>query len=73
MTWTAAEFAEDMVLATGTSNRSGEFQLDAPVTPGERYGVVVIHDDYKPVAVDDYEIPADSTDPYELDVALERK
>lgn len=71
--WTAAEFAEDMIHATGTSNRSGEFQLDAQVTPGERYGVVVVHDDYKPVAVDDYEIPAESRDPYELDVALERK
>ena len=37
------------------------------------FGVVVLHDDYKPVAVDAYEIPTDATDPYELDVALERK
>jgi S1-C subfamily serine protease len=71
--WSAADFAEDKVHGAGTSSRSGEFQLDAQVTPGERYGVVVLHDDYKPVAVDDYEIPADATDPYELDVALERK
>jgi hypothetical protein len=71
--WSGADFAEDSVYGAGTSNRSGEFQLDAQVTPGERYGVVVLHDDYEPVAVDDYEIPADATDPYELDVALERR
>ena len=52
--------------------RKGNFRLDAKVTPGERYSIVVIHDDYKAIEADDYEIPADAEDPYELDVAMER-
>ena len=71
--WIDADFDESMMHASGTSGRKGEFQLDAKVTPGERYGVIVVHDDYKPIQVDDYEIPADSEDPYILDVTLERR
>ncbi len=71
--WIDADFDEGMVYASGTSGRNGKFQLDAKVTPGERYSVIVVHDDYKPIQVDDYEIPADSEDPYELDVTMERR
>ena len=71
--WIDSDFDESMVAASGTSARGGKFQLDAKVTPGERYGLVVVHDDYKPIAVDDYQIPADATDPYELDVTMQRK
>ena len=71
--WIDADFDESMMHASGTSDRNGEFQLDAKVAPGERYGVIVVHDDYKPIQVDDYEIPADSSDPYELDVTMERR
>ena len=71
--WVDSDFDESMVVASGSSARGGKFQLDAKVTPGERYGLVVVHDDYKPIAVDDYQIPADATDPYELDVTMQRK
>lgn len=71
--WIDADFDEGMVYASGTSGRNGKFQLDAKVTPGERYSVIVVHDDYKPIQVDDYEIPSDSEDPYELDVTMERR
>ena len=70
--WVDNEFAEDDILATGSSGRNGDFQLDGKVTPGEAYSVVVIHDDYQAISVDDYEIPANTGDPYELDVAMER-
>ncbi|MBW7882974.1 MAG: trypsin-like peptidase domain-containing protein [Caldilineaceae bacterium] len=69
--WIDSDFDDSKVHASGTSARDGVFQLDAKVTPGERYSVVVIHDDYEPVAVDFYPIPADTADPYELDVAME--
>lgn len=71
--WVDADFDDSMVHATGTSDRSGKFQLDAKVTPGASYGVVVVHDDYKPVQVDGYQIPADAENPYELDVTMERR
>lgn len=70
--WIAADFADSMIHASGSSNRNGEFQLSAPVVPGEPYSVVVVHDDYEPVTVDDYQIPPDATDPYELEVAMDR-
>jgi len=70
--WANAEFDESMVHASGTSARGGTFQLDNKVTPGAAYGIVVIHDDFKAIELDAYEIPADTGDPYELDVAMER-
>ncbi len=69
--WIDADFDESMVFGSATSNRRGEFQLSARVTPGEYYGVVVVHDDYEPITVDDYQIPADATDPYELQVTMD--
>jgi hypothetical protein len=71
--WVDADFDESMIHASGASDRSGEFHLDAKVTPGEQYSVIVVHDNYQAVQVDNYEIPADSTDPYELTVTMERR
>jgi hypothetical protein len=70
--WVDADFDEAMVYATGNSARGGKFQLDAKVTPGDAYSIAVVHDDYQPVQVDAYTIPEDASDPYELDVAMER-
>ncbi|HXF62711.1 MAG TPA: serine protease [Caldilineaceae bacterium] len=70
--WIDADFPDSMVHAVGTSNRRGEFQLDNTVTPGEFYSVVVVHDDYEPITVDDFQIPPDATDPYELEIAMDR-
>ena len=69
--WVDADFDESMVHGTATSNRSGEFQLSARVTPGEFYSIVVVHDDYEPIAVDEFQIPPDATDPYELEVTMD--
>ena len=70
--WVDADFDGNMVYASGTSGRGGKFQLDARVEPGESYSVAVVHDDFRPVQVDAYTVPADASDPYELDVAMER-
>jgi hypothetical protein len=71
--WVDADFAADMIHGSAASNRRGEWQLDAKVVPGEFYSVIVLHDDYKPVAVDDWQIPADTPDPYELEVSMDAK
>jgi hypothetical protein len=70
--WVDADFDESMLAAYGESVRGGKFQLDAKLARGESYSVVVIHDDYQPLQVEGFEIPADATDPYELDVPLEK-
>ena len=70
--WVDADFDDKMIAATGKSTRGGKFQLDAKLVPGESYGVVVIHDDYQPLQQDAFEIPRDASDPYELDVPLQK-
>ena len=70
--WVDADFDDRLLSASGTSGRGGKFQLDGKVQPGDAYSIVVVHDDYRAVEVDGYEIPADASDPYELDVAMER-
>lgn len=69
----AAEFDEGLIHAMATTNRSGEYQLDAKVTPGESYSIVVVHDNYAPLQADAYQIPPDAANPYLLDVSLERR
>ena len=71
--WVDADFDEAMVHASGASNRSGEYQLDGKVTAGESYSVVVMHDNFQPVTADGYQIPVDASDPYIVDVTMERK
>lgn len=71
--WVNNNFPKEDVYASGTSNSKGEFQLSAKVTPGQSYGVVVVQDNYQSVAVDNYAIPEDASDPYELDVPMQRK
>ena len=69
--WVDADFAEDMIHGSASSNRRGEFQLNNTVTPGEYYSIVVVHEDYQPVSVDDWQIPEDTADPYELEVSMD--
>lgn len=71
--WVDADFPDDVVYGSGTSNRRGQFQLDAKVVPGESYGIAVLHDDYRAITVDDYLIEPDSTDPYELEITMKRR
>jgi hypothetical protein len=69
----AAEFDEGLIHGMATTNRSGEYQLDAKVTPGESYSIVAVHDNYAPLQADAYQIPPDAPDPYLLDISLERR
>lgn len=71
--WIDADFPDNKIHAAGTSNRRGEFQLDNTVIPGEYYSVVVVHNDYEAITADDFQIPPDATDPYELEVTMDRK
>lgn len=68
--WVDEDFTETMIHGTANSNRNGEWQLDNTVVPGEFYSIVVVHDDYQAVAVDDWQIPEDTGDPYELEVSM---
>jgi hypothetical protein len=70
--WIDEDFTETMIHGTANSNRNGEWQLDNTVVPGEFYSIVVVHDDYQAVAVDDWQIPEDTGDPYELEVSMVR-
>ncbi len=70
--WVDSDFDDVMVAASGKSARGGKFQLDGKLAPGESYSVVVVHDNYQSLQVDGFEIPADASDPYELDVPLEK-
>lgn len=71
--WVDADFDDSMVYARATSGRNGAYQLDAKVAPGESYAIVVVHDDYEAIVADEYMIPADASDPYELDMTMQGK
>ncbi len=71
--WVDADFADSMIHGTASSNRRGEYQLDNTVVPGEFYSIVVVHDDYEAVAVDEWQIPEEATDPYELEISMDPK
>ncbi len=70
--WADADYDDQMIAASGKSTRGGKFQLDAKLVPGEAYSVIVVHDDYLSLQQDAFEIPADASDPYELDVPLQK-
>jgi S1-C subfamily serine protease len=70
--WVESDFDEGLVYAQATSGRNGAYQLDAKVAPGKSYAIVVVHDDYEAIVADDYLIPADADDPYELDMTMQR-
>lgn len=70
--WVDEDFPDSLIHAYGVTNRRGEFQMDAPVTPGETYALVVVQDDYEFIAEDGYEIPVDAADPYEIQLTMKR-
>ncbi|MFN3980982.1 MAG: S1C family serine protease [Caldilinea sp.] len=70
--WIDSNFDESMIHANGTSGRNGAYRLDAKVTPGTAYSIVVVHDDYQPIIADNYTIPADAADPYQLDMTMQQ-
>lgn len=71
--WVEADFDASMVYAQATSGRNGAYQLEAKVAPGATYAIVVVHDEYQPIVSDAYTIPADASDPYELNMTMQRK
>ncbi|MFO7630973.1 MAG: trypsin-like peptidase domain-containing protein, partial [Caldilinea sp.] len=70
--WLDSNFDESMIHASGTSGRNGVYQLDAKVKPGTAYPIVVVHDDYQPIIADNYTIPIDASDPYQLDMTMQQ-
>ena len=71
--WVSSNYNETMILAQGTTDRNGEYQLDKKVERGVSYSVVVYRDGYETVTADEYEIPADAEDPYVLDATMNRQ
>lgn len=69
--WASQDFPDSMIHGMATSNRSGNFQLSTRVVPGEYYSVVVVHDNYFPITVDNFQIPADATDPHEITATMD--
>lgn len=66
-----ADPKDSLVYASGVSNEEGVYQLDNKLTPGAAYSVVVYHEQFKLVAVDDYQIDPDAVSPHEIDVTME--
>lgn len=71
--WIAADYSDALVLGSATSDRGGNYQLDAKVTRGTDYTVVAMHDRYHMVSQDHFSIPADASDPYTVDITMVRK
>lgn len=71
--WVESQFDDALVHASGSSTRSGDYQLDQRVQPGETYGVVVVHEDFQSLREESYQVPGDASDPFVLDVPLERR
>lgn len=61
------------VLAVGVTDTDGYFQLSGPVQPGETYPVIVLADGYRPIAEQNFTVPADAESPYELDITMVRE
>ena len=64
---------QGLVYAQGVSDDDGGYQLDTKLTPGTAYGVVVYKEGYKIVEADDFEIPIDATNPYEVTITMEQR
>ena len=71
--WIDAGFDETQIYASGTSTRTGAYQLNNRVEAGQSYAVIVVHDDYLPVREDLFQAPPDAADPFVLDVPMQRR
>jgi S1-C subfamily serine protease len=71
--WVAADFSDALIQSSGVSHTDGTYRLDARVSRGQQYAIVVVHDQYELVAEDNFTIPIDAPDPYVLDVTMEQK
>lgn len=70
--WLNRGMSAEAVVATGTTNRQGVYRLDNPLVAGTTYPIVIIHDQYRTVALAGHLIPEDAADPYRLDVEMQR-
>ncbi|HTP09328.1 MAG TPA: M4 family metallopeptidase [Anaerolineae bacterium] len=61
------------VIATGVSDASGLYQTDVAIPRGKTYSVIVIAKGYRPIIADDgIDIPADATNPYQVDATMRK-
>lgn len=70
--WMKAQFDESQILARGVSTANGAYQLSQRLQTGQSYALAVVHEDFRPLRQDAFLIPAGASDPYTLDIPLER-
>jgi hypothetical protein len=71
--WVRAQFDERLIYAQGATTHDGSFALDKRVETGRTYAVLVIHEEYQPAREEAWAVPAGASDPWRLEVSLERR
>ncbi len=66
------EWRDDQVYALATTDRNGEFQVDRLLVYETPYSVIIETDGYLPVAVDGFEVNAETPNPLDLVIPLTR-
>ncbi len=63
----------DEVAASGVSDASGFYRTDVALPRGKTYSVIVIARGYRSIVADDgLDVPADATNPYQVDVTMRK-
>jgi Zn-dependent metalloprotease len=61
------------VIASGVSDASGFYRTDVAIPRGKTYSAIVIAKGYRPIIADDgIDIPADATNPYQVDATMRK-
>jgi hypothetical protein len=61
------------VLTVGIADNSGFYRTESPVPRGQTYSVIVVARGYRPIVADDgIEVPADASNPFQVDATLRR-
>jgi Zn-dependent metalloprotease len=61
------------VAASGVSDTSGFYRTDVALPRGKTYSVIVIASGYRSIVADDgVDVPADATNPYQVDVTMRK-
>lgn len=68
-TWVRTQDKED-IHAGAVTDANGQYQLSAPVQPGETYPVIVLAEGYRPVVEEAYTVPANAESPFELNITM---
>ena len=67
------EITDDEVAAFGTTDASGSYQTEDPVTRNRTYSVIIVARGYRPVLADNgVRLPADATNPTQVNAVMRR-